>query len=191
MKLIIGLTGYSCTGKGTFYRFVSSEYPIPKITTGDLVRKEVQKRGLELNAVNVSEISDIIRRETGDNFMMIAEDEIADLSEKYNAIIIDSLREEKDYDILRQFSGHIETVAVVSSSRIRYERMSGRKREGDPNSWEEFLALEQKERLLGVENLIKSAGYSVKNEGNLNGFKNNSLNVMKELIEKYPHISLI
>ena len=69
--------------------------------------------------------------------------------------------------------------------------MSGRKREGDPNSWEEFLALEQKERLLGVEKYFKSAGYSVKNEGNLNGFKNNSLNVMKELIEKYPHISLI
>ena len=60
-------------------------------------------------------------------------------------LIIDSLREEKDYDTLRQFSRDIETVAVVSSSRIRYERMAERRRKGDPLLWEEFLVLEQKE----------------------------------------------
>lgn len=190
MKLIIGLTGFSCTGKGTFYEYVSSQYVIPKITTGDLVRKEVQKRGLDLNPRNISEISDVIRRETGNNFMVIAEDEIAELSERYDALIVDSLREEKDYETLRRFSRDIETVAVVSSSRIRYERMSERKRTGDPISWEEFLALEQKERLLGVENLIKSAGYSLENQWDLDEFRIKSLDVMKELMRKYPSINL-
>ena len=120
MKLIIGLTGYSCTGKSTFYESVSETYSVPRITTGDLVRKEVQKRGLELTTSNISEISDVIRREIGNNFMMIAEDEIAKLSERCDVLIIDSLREEKDYDILRRFSKAIETVAVISSSRVRY-----------------------------------------------------------------------
>jgi len=191
MKLIIGLTGFSCTGKGTFYEYISSQYAIPKITTGDLVRKEVQKRGLDLNQRNISEISDVIRRETGNNFMAIAGDEITELSERYDALIVDSLREEKDYDTLIRFSRNIETVAVVSSSRIRYERMSERKRPGDPISWEEFQALEQKERLLGVENLIKSAGYSVENQGDLDEFRMESLDVLKELIRKYPSVNLL
>ena len=185
MKLIIGLTGYSCTGKGTFYEYVSEEYSVPKITTGDLVRKEVQKRGLKLTTANISEISDVIRRETGNNFMTIAEDEIAELSQKYGFLIIDSLREEKDYDTLKRFSRDIETVAVVSSSRIRYERMAERRRKGDPLLWEEFLILEQKERRLGVESLIESAGYIIRNEGNLDEFRRKSLEVMNELVEKY------
>lgn len=189
MKLIIGLTGYSCTGKSTFYEYVSEAYSVPRITTGDLVRKEVKKRGLELITSNISEISDAIRRETGNNFMMIAEDEIAKLSERYDTFIIDSLREEKDYDTLRRFSKAIETVAVISSSRVRYERMSKRKRKGDPLSCDEFLVLEQKERLLGVEQLVKSAEYVVKNEDNLEEFKSRSLGIMKELVDKY-HLSV-
>lgn len=189
MKLIIGLTGYSCTGKSTFYEYVSEAYSVPRITTGDLVRKEVQKRGLELTTPNISEISDAIRRETGNNFMMMAEDEIAKLSERYDAIIIDSLREEKDYDTLKRFSGAIETVAVISSSRVRYGRMGERKRKGDPLSWDEFLVLEQKERLLGVEQLLKSAGYVIKNEDNLQEFRRKSLGIMKELVDKY-HLSV-
>ena len=100
-------------------------------------------------------------------------------------LIIDSLREEKDYDTLRQFSRDIETVAVVSSSRIRYERMAKRRRKGDPLSWEEFLLLEQKEMRLGVENLIKSAGYVVRNEDNLDEFRRKSLKVMNKLVDKY------
>ncbi|RLE45312.1 hypothetical protein DRJ22_04675 [Candidatus Woesearchaeota archaeon] len=185
MKLIIGLTGYSCTGKDTFYESIYEAYPIPRITTGDLVRKEVQRRGLEITPANISEIGDLIRMETRNNFMKIAEKEISALSRKYEALIVDSLREEQDYETLRQFSSNIETVAVVSASRIRYKRMAKRKRKGDPLSWEEFLALEQKERLLGVENLIKSAGFIVSNEEDIYEFRRKSIEIMKKLLSKY------
>jgi len=63
--------------------------------------------------------------------------------------------------------------------------MIGRKREGDPITWEEFLVLEQKEKLLGVENLIKSADYIVRNEDSLNKFRKQSIITMKELLDKH------
>ena len=153
------------------------------------MRKEVKKRGLELTTANILEISDVIRRETRNNFMMIAENEIAELSERCNVVIIDSLREEKDYDTLRLFSRAIETVAVISASKVRYERVSERKRKGDPLSWDEFLVLEQKEKLLGVEQLVKSAGHVIKNEDNIEEFRRKSLRIMEELVDKY-HLSV-
>ena len=52
-----------------------------------------------------------------------------------------------------------------------------------------FLILEQKEKLLGVEQLVKSAGYVVKNEDKLWEFRRKSLGIMKELVDKH-HLSV-
>lgn len=188
MKLIIGLTGFSCTGKGTFCNYISNEFAIPKITVGDLLRKEVLKRGLELNPVNIVKVSDTIRKETNNNFLLIAKDKIAELSIKNDVIIVDSLREEKDYETLRQFSHHIETVAIISSGRTRFERMSKRKRAGDPASWQEFLALENKDNLLGVGQLIKAAGYTVKNQGSLDELYTKAIDLIGKIKAKYSWI---
>lgn len=185
MNLIIGLVGYSNSGKETLYRTVYEFFHIPRITSGDMVRREVKKRGLDLTPKNISLVSDLIRKENNNNFMIIAEEEISKLSKCHDVLIIDSLREEKDYSTLRQFSSNIKTIALVSESRIRYERMIGRKREGDPITWEEFLVLEQKGKLLGVENLIKSADYIVRNEDSLNKFRKQSIITMKELLDKH------
>ncbi len=72
---------------------------------------------------------------------------------------------------------------------VRYGKMGERKRKGDPLSWDEFLVLEQKEKLLSVEQLVKSAGYVVNNEDNLEELRRNSLRIMKELVDQY-HLSV-
>ena len=63
MNCIIGLVGYSNSGKGTYCSFVKRTLGIPSLTTGDIVRTEVRRRNLEVTAQNIAEVSDQIRQE--------------------------------------------------------------------------------------------------------------------------------
>ncbi|CAL4323455.1 Adenylate kinase [Buchnera aphidicola (Periphyllus testudinaceus)] len=47
MKII--LIGYPCSGKGTQAQFISKKYQIPKISTGDLLRKKIFNKKINSN----------------------------------------------------------------------------------------------------------------------------------------------
>src|SRR4030042_3618060 len=163
MKLTIGLVGYSCAGKGTFYEFVREKYIIPRISTGDLLRQEVARRGLDLTPTNIAKVSDQIREETDNKFMQIAEEALNASFSSSEVVLIDSVRQSEDLEVLKQYCHDLTTIAIVSSQEQRYKRMTSRTRQGDPITWEEFLLLNQKEKSLGIDNLINDANYRVSN----------------------------
>lgn len=183
MSLTICLIGYSNSGKETFYQAVCEVYPIPRITTGDIVRKEVRERGLSLTSQNISLVSDMIRVETNNNFMSVAEEEIKKILKQSSVLLVDCLRELTDLQTIREYSEENRTIAILSHTLRRYARMISRNREGDPSSLEDFIKLEEKERCLGVEDLILSADYKIENNGTIEEYQKRSRKLIKTILE--------
>src|SRR3989344_2692278 len=110
MSCIIGLVGYSNSGKGTYCYFVRRVFGIPSLTTGDIVRAEVKRRGFEVTAHSMANVSDEIRKETNNRFMEVAKLQLEKLTSTYNIFVVDSLRELVDKEVLIEYTPTLKTV---------------------------------------------------------------------------------
>ena len=185
MNCIVGLVGYSNSGKGTYCSFVKSTLGIPSLTTGDIVRAEVRRRNLEVTAQNIAEVSDQIRQETKNLFMEIAKTYLEKLASINDIVIVDSLRELVDKDVLQKYTSNLKTVGIYADLEIRYNRTLLRRREGDLLSLDGFLRLEDRERHLGTDELLKNVDVRIVNNGDLSDFYKRSIKITKKLIGEF------
>jgi len=185
MSHIIGLVGYSNSGKGTYCYFVRRVFGIPSLTTGDIVRAEVKRRGLEVTAHNISKVSDEIRKEVNHCFMEVAKPYLKDLTSTHKIIVVDSLRELVDKEVLREYTPTLKTVGIYADLEVRYNRALLRRREGDSLTLEGFLNLEDKERYLGTDELLKVVDANIINNGDLSYFYKKSIKTTKKLMGEF------
>ena len=169
MKIIIGSVGYLSAGKETFYGAISPDRSIPRIIIGDIVRAEVKRQGLEVNVENMEYVSELLRQQTGNRIMRIAEGEIRKQFKTADLLFIDSIRDPQDRQTLLEYADSVKTLAICASAEIRYARMLNRGREGDPKTLEEFVKKsETREKCVG--DLITSADYTIENEATVESF---------------------
>ena len=183
MKFVIGLVGYSNSGKGTYSDFVGKDFRIPSLTTGDIVRAEVMRRGLELTAENMAKVSDEIRRETNNHFMEIAKPYLEKLLAGNDIIIVDSLRELADRQPIESCASELRTIGIYAERQVRYQRALLRGRRGDPLTFEDFLELEDRERALGTDKLLLATDARIANNGNLKDFYRESITMTKKILD--------
>ena len=185
MSCIIGLVGYSNSGKGTYCYFVRRVFGIPSLTTGDIVRAEVKRRGLEVTAHNIAKVSDEIRKETNNCFMEVAKPYLEGLTSAHKIVIVDSLRELVDKEVLRKYAPTLKTIGIFADLEVRYNRALLRRREGDSLTLEGFLNLEDRERHLGTDELLKVVDATIINNGDLSYFYKKSIKTTKKLIGEF------
>lgn len=166
--MIIGLTGRNCSGKGATADYLKSK-GFYFHSLSDVIREEIRKRGLEVTRENLIRVGNELRTEHDHGYLAERILERLDHDRNY---IIDSIRHPQEVETLRR-RNDFTLLAVKASREIRFERIKARDREGDPKTWEEFLALEEREagnqgsekqQLIGTEAL---ADRVVNNEGSL------------------------
>ncbi|MBI2498759.1 AAA family ATPase [Candidatus Woesearchaeota archaeon] len=182
MSFVIGLVGYSNSGKGTYSHFVKRDLKIPSLSTGDIVRAEVKRRDLELTVENIARVSDKIREETNNHFMDIAKPYIEKLLVDNQVIVVDSLRELADKQSIKSCASGLITIGIYADRDIRYNRTVLRGREGDPLTLEAFLELEDRERALGTDELLITVDARISNNGNLRDFYRESIATTKKIL---------
>jgi dephospho-CoA kinase len=79
--------------------------------------------------------------------------------------------------------GDAKIIAVHSSPKTRYERLSRRGRSDDPKSWEEFRERDLRELDVGIGRVISLADEIIINEGTLEDLKENTLKVFRKVIQ--------
>lgn len=185
MSHIIGLVGYSNSGKGTYCYFVRRVFGIPSLTTGGIVRAEVKRRGLEVTAHNIARVSDEIRKETNNRFMEVAKPYLENLISTHKIVVVDSLREFVDKEVLREYAPTLKTIGIYADLEARYSRALLRRREGDSLTLEGFLNLEDRERRLGTDELLKVVDAAIINNGDLSYFYKKSIKTTKKLMGEF------
>jgi dephospho-CoA kinase len=170
VSTVIGVCGYSGAGKTTFCREMARRFPLPVLSTGEFVRRRLAGRGEALTPENIARASDEIRLETGQRFVRVLAPDLMRSFSSSPAVLLDCLREESDLSALRELEYRVALVAIAAEDDVRALRSRGRERPGDPISPAGLLALNERERQLGVERLIAVADYVIANDGDLGQF---------------------
>ena len=182
----IGLTGRNASGKGEvadYLRGKSFEYH----SLSDVIRDEIRSRGDEPTRENLIQTGNDLRRQFGP---AILAHRILGKMERDGNVVIDSIRNPAEVEALRA-GGHFRLVQVEADPDVRFQRIQKRGRENDPESYEDFLALDDQEasgnahsqNLLGVEEL---ADHSLENNGTIEELQGQAERLLLQLLREVP-----
>ena len=161
-KLIICVAGMPGSGKGVFKK-AAEALGIPRISMGDIVRRETAKKGLKPDYRNTAKVMLEMRKEAGPTvFARLTWNEVSGI--RAPVILIDGVRSLDEVDYFGQF-GRTIIVAVHSSPRTRFERLRKRGRTDDVKTYEEFKERDMRELSVGLGSVIALADYVLVNEG--------------------------
>ena len=127
---VVAIAGMPGSGKSEVARqFEQSGFT--RIRFGDITDEEVRKRGLELTEENEVRIRELLRQERG--MAVYAELNLRRIGSalKNSNVVIDGLYSWEEYIFLKEYYGDdLLIVAVWSSPKKRYARLTGRKTRG-------------------------------------------------------------
>ncbi|OEG69112.1 hypothetical protein ATZ36_11450 [Candidatus Endomicrobiellum trichonymphae] len=139
--MIIGLTGACCSGKDTVAEYISKKHGYKHYSLSDILRKIMKEKGIELTRENLAAFGTELREENGNGILAKKTLEKIDLNGRF---CITSIRHTGEAEKLRERKDFI-LVNITAPQNIRFERMRNRKRAGDPQTFEKFTELEEKE----------------------------------------------
>lgn len=144
---IIGIGGTNGAGKDTVGQILQTEYNFLFISVTDILRAELRRQGKSVIRQNTSTLSAQWRRESGLGVLIDkAVAQYKKVSNKYDGLVIASLRNPGEVDRVHELGGQV--VWVDADSKLRYQRVQSadRGRAGEDNkTYEQFLAEEHAE----------------------------------------------
>ncbi len=161
---IISVVGLCGSGKSVISEYIQNK-GYEKVYFGGIVIDEVMKRGLPVIEKNEKQVREELRDQYGMAAMAIlSRGKIEDFLMNDKKVLIDGLYSMSEYKVLKENFPDMVTIAVFTSKKLRYERLSCRKTRP--------LTPEQAERrdYAEIENIEKGgpialADYTLVNDG--------------------------
>ncbi|AIF68474.1 hypothetical protein PAP_00135 [Palaeococcus pacificus DY20341] len=181
--MIIYVVGMPGSGKGEVVK-VFRRFGVPHVNMGDIVREEANKRNIPKTPEGMAKVSIQLRQELGDNAVAkLCIPRVKELLKEHDAIIIDGIRSLGEIQTFKEAFPEEKTVviAVHSSPKKRFERLSRRGRSDDPATWEDFEARDWKELQFGIGSVIALADYLIVNENSLDDYRIEILKIARKL----------
>jgi len=182
-KLILGLAGMPGSGKSVVVK-VAEERGYGVLVMGDVVRKEVERRGLEPNPENIGKVMLELRQKEGS--AVISKRCISKIKHMIgDKLIIDGLR---SLDEVEEFERHFpkfNLIAIHSSPETRFKRVYRRRRSDDPENWEIYHERNMRELSVGLGGVIAMAEYIIVNEEELEVVKEKIRKVLRRVEKKW------
>lgn len=138
--MIIGLTGKNGSGKGEVAKFLM-ERGFHYYSLSDVVREEARRQGREVTREILIATGNDLRSQHGPGVLAEKIFERLDPDKHY---VIDSVRHPSEIQILRRRSDFL-LANVNAPEEVRFERLKARGREKDPQTLQEFIAVEKRE----------------------------------------------
>ncbi|MCE4603835.1 MAG: AAA family ATPase [Aeropyrum sp.] len=161
--LIVAVTGLPGSGKSIVARAIAEELGVERVVMGDVVRREVERRGLDPTPENVERVAGELRSRLGRGAVAIILSRELDKEKSY---VLDGLRSVEEAEVFRREGWRVVVVGVFAPRRARLERILSRGRLGEHA--EEALKVRDESNLrLGVGEALALADYMIVNVGSL------------------------
>src|SRR6059058_2806379 len=138
--MLIGLTGRNAAGKGEVARYLQKK-SFYYYSLSDVIRDEIRLRGLQPTRDLLITVGNELRQRHGAR--ILAERILAKIEDDRH-YVIDSIRNPSEVDAFRA-AKHFKLIRVEAPPEVRFHRILSRHRESDPRTYEEFVALENRE----------------------------------------------
>lgn len=171
---VVATVGFPGSGKSVFEE-VAEDVDVPVVSMGDVIRREVARRGMEATDENMGEVAVEMREQEGED--AVAErcvDEVRDAVERSegDVVLVDGVRGQAEVERFREeFGEDLEVVAIEVPFEVRLERLRERGRSDDMSSEEELRRRDERERGYGLDDALEEADTTVENLGTINEFK--------------------
>jgi len=174
--MIIGLTGPLCAGTDTFGEILRKEKGFFWFSYSDVLREELGKRGVEITRKNLQDVGDELRMSEGLGVLSKRLIEKMNYGKDY---VIGNIRNPGEVEVLREkFGKDFVLVRIDAELMIRFERLLQRRREKDPETFEEFKRVEKRDFGFHEEDygqqhaaVFQMADFSVDNSGSFKDFR--------------------
>ena len=132
--IIFIIVGMPASGKN-IAREYAEKHEIPYFATGDIVREEVKKQGLEANAENTPIVSTKLRGRDGMGVTRIAL--ATALASNSNIVFLEGMRSWPEVELIREQT-FCNVIAFIAPRELRHQRIVSRGRSDDsPSAFEE------------------------------------------------------
>jgi len=166
MKL--AFVGPPAVGKDAASNYIEEKYKMVHISSGDIIRRYVTENNLgDLDRKNLQTVATKLRTEKGGDIL------IRIAMENHNDnIILSGLRAIDEVESFKKFGGFV--VAIDAPLEKRYGMAKLRGRIGDNASLDDFIRLEEEERVStdrngqNVDAVVSMADIKITNDGDLN-----------------------
>ena len=173
MKIFI-IVGMPAAGKN-ITRLYAGSRDMVYYSTGDIVRAEVKMRGLEVDAVTTSEVSDDLRGEDGMGVTRLALEEILKTGAEVG--FLEGMRSWQEIELIREKADSM-VVAVLAPTGLRLERVCSRGRADDSPA--DFDERDQREIAYGTAIPIVLADEYILNTGTMD----DAINQLDAIVKK-------
>ncbi|MDR1926340.1 MAG: dephospho-CoA kinase [Endomicrobium sp.] len=140
--MIIGLTGSNCSGKDTIAEYIVKEHEYKHCSLSDVIREIMKEENIETTRENLIAFGTKLREKNGYGFL--ARKALEKIELNNSKYCITSIRHPDEVKELKKRKDFV-LINVDSPMNIRFERMQRRNRQGDPQIFEKFIELEEKE----------------------------------------------
>ena len=184
--MLIGLTGRNAAGKGAVAEHLK-EKSFSYHSLSDIIREDLQSRGKELTRENLIRAGNELRGQFGASILA---QRILAKTRDNGHYVIDSIRNPAEVEALRS-GGYFRLLNVEADPQLRFERIQERNRESDPQTYDDFLALEEREaagdvnsqNLVAVETL---ADHTLENNGTIEELHEGIDALLLQLLKEVP-----
>jgi len=191
--MIIGLTGSLAAGKGVVSDFLKKQGFVYLSLSNEL-REIAKEKKIELTREKLQNLGNQLREENGSS--TLAETIIKKIiNQQYQKCIVDGIRNPAEIDALKKMKNFF-LISMDASPEIRFNRMKERARESDPQTWEDFLRIDSKDKGLGetetgqgVGKCMMQADFTLINAGTLEEIEKKVQELYVKIESKIPRPS--
>lgn len=175
-KLVIGLVGEKGGGKGSFFAVLKEILPdrkIEKVSSSDLLANTLNLWSIPKERENFIKLVATMNQGFGERTVTNALYNMVQNSQA-EIVIIDSIRLQSDYDMLRKFPNST-LLYITADSKIRYDRTRSRgEKTGESDAtFEEFMKQEEAHTEKLIPRFGSKSDYTINNNGSFEQFKKN------------------
>src|SRR3989344_1994642 len=165
---IIGITGLIGSGKDAVSQYLAEKYEYETIGMGDIVRDISKEMGRTSGRDDLQKTQKEIVEKYGWEYF--AENVVKKiLKNEWDKVVINGIRRPQDAIVPKRYFGKDIVILLIDApQKVRYERLKQRKRESDPETFEEFMRQEKNEiKLFNIEETLKYYDYKIENKGDV------------------------
>jgi dephospho-CoA kinase len=180
MKTIIGFVGQAGSGKGTAANHLRLKNGAAVFTFSDFLHGILDLLHLPPSRDNLIKLSTALRQGLGQDVLANAMEKQVDES-RAELVVVDGIRRPEDIEDLKK-NPAFHLVEIVASPETRFARLKQRSDKPGETSmtWEDFLAMSQRETEITIAGVAKQAEISVDNSGDIPDLEN----ALEQLITK-------
>ena len=166
-KKIIGFVGQAGSGKGTAANSLRLKFGATVFAYGDILHDILTRLYLAPSRDNLIKLSGSLRQTFGQDILANAMEKQVEDS-RAELIVVDGIRRIEDVKDLRQ-NPDFHLVEITASPEMRFGRLKQRtEKPGEmAMTWEDFLAMSQRETEITIAAVAKDAEKSLSNEGDI------------------------